>query len=217
MCGRHAAWGAVLVLTACATSGPAPEPADAPAAPAEATTAAAPTSQDSTAMAPGMGHMHRGGMAEGEGMGGMRHQGMQGQGRGMQGGGAEGQGMHGRREGGMGMGMGHMEPTEPLEVPAELQEGERIYKEICSVCHTMDPPANLAPPMSHVARHLHQSFDTEEAAVAHVVSYLPAPDAEASIMPEMARERFGLMPAQPLPRDLLEAVGRYVWFLGTPR
>lgn len=207
MSRRHAPLGAMLVFAACATSAPTPEPTEAaPPAPQESAAPGPDASAMSPGMGQGMGRMHRGGMGQGMGPGG--------EGRGMQG---EGQGMHGRREGGMGMGMGRMGPTELVDVPQDLQEGERIYKEICSVCHTMDPPANLAPPMSHVARHLRQSFADEASAVAHVVAFLPAPDAERAIMPEMARERFGLMPAQPLPADLLEAVGRYVWFLGTPQ
>ncbi|HSG46715.1 MAG TPA: hypothetical protein VLA43_02755 [Longimicrobiales bacterium] len=202
MSGRYVLLAAVFVFAACATAAPAPEPAEAPPPPAR--DAAVPV-QDAAVPAPDMpqdmGRMHRGGMmgdtagATGRGMGGMHH----------------------RREGGEGMGMGRMGPTELREVPADLQEGERIYRETCSLCHTMDPPANLAPPMSHVARHLRQSFADEESAVAHVVDYLPAPAAERSIMPEMARERFGLMPPQPIPRNLLEAVGRYVWFLGSPQ
>lgn len=216
MSGRHAPLGAMLVFAACATAAPAPEPAESP--PPVSEDAAVPVQQaEAPGMVEGMGHMHRGGMGDttaipGRGMGGMHRQGM---GPGEGGTPGEGPGMHGRREGGMGMGMGRMGPTEPVEVPAGLQEGERIYKETCALCHTMDPPPNLAPPMSHVARHLRESFADEAAAVAHVVDYLPAPAAERSILPEMARERFGLMPAQTLPRNLLEAVGRYVWFLGS--
>jgi mono/diheme cytochrome c family protein len=166
----------------------------------------------------GMGHgMHH----RGEGMQAGRGEGMHRQGEGMH---HQGEGMHrpgmgegmGRMGEGMGRGgmQGQMGATAQREVPEDLQEGERIFKEICSVCHTMDPPPNLAPPMSHVARHLRQEFDTEDAAVAHVVEYLPAPARERSILPDMPHERFGLMAPQPLPAELLEAVGRYVWFLG---
>jgi len=121
--------------------------------------------------------------------------------------------------GGMGMRMrvGQEAPAAPRETPAHLQEGERVFRDVCSQCHTMDPPPNLAPPMSHVARHLREAFTDEDGAVAHVRSYLPSPEAERSILPEMARERFGLMPAQPLSPELLEAVGRYIWFLGSPQ
>lgn len=103
----------------------------------------------------------------------------------------------------------------PLPVPADLAEGERIYREICAQCHTMEPPPNLAPPMHHVSRHLRQSLDHEDDAVAHVVSFVTSPTPEASLLPEMAVNRFGLMPPLPLPRESLEAVARYIWSLST--
>jgi cytochrome c5 len=194
MSRRLAYIGVILGFSACATSAPAPEAAETPlAASASDSTAAA------MAMHDGSGGMHRHGMGDREGMGEMRRERMR------DGGG-----------GGMQMRMGRSGEAAPREVPPALQEGERIYREICAVCHTMDPPPNLAPPMSHVARHLRQAFQEEDAAVAHIVSFVPEPDAERSILPEMARERFGLMPALPLPQSSLEAVGRYLWFLATP-
>jgi hypothetical protein len=224
--------GIAFVLSACATSAPGPDGDTGPAETVPATDAQRPLHEPGTGLQGGDTlpvRMHQGEMRGGMGarMGadsaeaGMGH-GMHHRGEGMQAG--RGEGMHHQGEGmhrqGMGEGMGRggmqgqMGATDQREVPEDLQEGERIFKEICSVCHTMDPPPNLAPPMSHVARHLRQEFDTEEAAVAHVVEYLPAPARERSILPDMPHERFGLMAPQPLPTELLEAVGRYVWFLG---
>lgn len=94
-----------------------------------------------------------------------------------------------------------------------VAEGEQIFRDVCAQCHTMDPPPNLAPPMRMVSRHLRQSFGEESDAVAHVVSYVRQPAADASIMPAHAIERFGLMPPQPLPEEMLEKVARYVWTL----
>ena len=198
MSQRLAQIGFILALGACATAAPAPEASNAPDA--------AVASSDSTGSAMAMhgdemGAMHRHRMVHDSagpaGRGEMRRERM-------------------RDGGGMQMRMGRSGEATPREVPPALQEGERIYREICTVCHTMDPPPNLAPPMSHVARHLRQAFEEEEAAVAHIVSFVPKPDAERSILPEMAQERFGLMPALPLPQSSLEAVARYVWFLGSP-
>lgn len=91
-----------------------------------------------------------------------------------------------------------------------LSDGERIFNEICQQCHTLDPPANLAPPMRHILRHLRQSFETDEAISGHIVAFVPAPTAEASALPPMAVERFGLMPALPLPESSLKAVAAYL-------
>jgi mono/diheme cytochrome c family protein len=94
-----------------------------------------------------------------------------------------------------------------------IRDGERLYHEVCSACHTLDPPPNLAPPLRMVSRHLRRAFDTREEAVDHVVSYAPAPDPERSILPSHAIDRFGLMPPQPLRPDQLEKVATYVWSL----
>lgn len=98
------------------------------------------------------------------------------------------------------------------EAPA--LSGQEVVEQICSQCHSMEPPPLTAPPLTHLAAHLRQAFETEDEAVAHVVAYAPAPTAEASVLPPMAVERFGLMPPQPLPAPLLEAAARYIWSLG---
>lgn len=114
----------------------------------------------------------------------------------------------------MGMGMGRMRmeaPPEPTD--SVLLEGKQTFDQVCSACHTLEPPPNLAPPMRMVSMHLRQAFPGEEEAVAHVLAYLPAPDTAKAVMPAHAIERFGLMPAQPLPPEMLEKVARYVWSL----
>jgi hypothetical protein len=77
----------------------------------------------------------------------------------------------------------------------------------------MEPPPLKAPPLTHLASHLRQTFASVDEAVTHVTAYAPAPDAERSILNERARERFGLMPPQPLPTPMLEAAARYIWTL----
>jgi len=97
---------------------------------------------------------------------------------------------------------------------APLDDGERIFNEVCAQCHTLGPPPNLAPPMRTVVMHLRRACDPEAAAADHVVSYVAAPDADRSILPSHVVARFGLMPPQPLRPDQLEKVAAYVWSLG---
>ena len=100
------------------------------------------------------------------------------------------------------------------QVPAGASlTGEQVVEYVCSQCHSMEPPPLTAPPLSHLARHLRQSFTSVDDAVSHVVSFAPAPEAERSILPARAQERFGLMPPQPLPAPMLEAAARYIWTL----
>ena len=93
--------------------------------------------------------------------------------------------------------------------------GQEIAEQICGECHSTDPPPLKAPPFTHLSRHLRESFDHVEGAVGHVLAYAPAPDAERSVLPDRAVERFGLMPPLPLPEPMLEAATRYIWGLSS--
>lgn len=89
-------------------------------------------------------------------------------------------------------------------------DGQMLYELVCAMCHTMEPPPNLAPPMSHAAAYYFHRFDTEDEAVAAMVAFLREPSEDASLLPARAIERFGLMPPQAhLSQEQLEAVARY--------
>ncbi len=94
--------------------------------------------------------------------------------------------------------------------------GELTFRVVCAACHTINPPYEKAPPMSHVARHYRQAFATEAEGVEAIVQWVRQPDPARSKMPAHAIERFGLMPAFPLPEPQLREVARYVWSLGAP-
>lgn len=107
--------------------------------------------------------------------------------------------------------------TPDVEAAVRAERGRALFDDICAQCHTLDPPANQAPPMRHVVRHLRQALDDDDAAVLrHVLSYVPAPAAEHSLLPAMAIERFGVMPPQPLPAELLNDIGTYLLTLDAP-
>lgn len=112
-------------------------------------------------------------------------------------------------------GMGRTSGMRPLADPTDpvLVEGKQTFDLVCSSCHTLEPPARLAPPMRMVSMHLRQAFSDEEEAVAHVVSWVPAPDPARSVLPAHAIERHGLMTAQEISGESLEKVARYVWSL----
>jgi hypothetical protein len=99
----------------------------------------------------------------------------------------------------------------------DVREGEALFNDICGQCHTVDPPAKLAPPIRHVMRHLRTTFADDGEVLDHLLSYLPSPDAARSALPSMAVERFGVMPPQPLPADILRKVGAYVLTLDDSR
>jgi len=106
---------------------------------------------------------------------------------------------------------GAAEPSAAL-----LAEGKQVYESVCTGCHSMESPATLAPPMTHVAKHYRQAFSERDSAVAHIITFVRNPAAERSKMPAHVQERFGLMPALPLPDEQLRAVATYIWSLPDP-
>lgn len=90
-------------------------------------------------------------------------------------------------------------------------DGSQVFGMVCAMCHSVQPPPKAAPPMSHVtAYYLRKHADTTAAATA-IVAYIKKPEAARSLLPAMAIERFGLMPAQTQLSDAqLNAVARYV-------
>jgi len=101
----------------------------------------------------------------------------------------------------------------PLAAQAAALEpdGAPVFQMVCSMCHTVNPPPNAAPPMSHATSFYLQQHETVEAAAAAIVAYLKQPDSTRSALPAHAITRFGLMPSQAHLTDVqLDAVARYV-------
>jgi mono/diheme cytochrome c family protein len=99
-------------------------------------------------------------------------------------------------------------------IPANA-DGKAVFDAVCATCHTVDPPATLAPPMSHVARHYRAELgDDEQSAVARIAQWVRTPTRERSLLPAHAIERWGVMPALALSGAQLDAVAAYVWSLG---
>ena len=97
-----------------------------------------------------------------------------------------------------------------------VPSGEMTFRVVCAACHTLNPPYEKAPPMTHIARHYRQAFATEAEGVEAIVQWVIKPEVGRSKMPAHAIERFGLMPAFPLPEPQLREVAKYVWSLGAP-
>lgn len=94
---------------------------------------------------------------------------------------------------------------------ATSPDGAQVFELVCAMCHSVNPPAKAAPPMSHAAAYYVRKHGRTPEAVSALVAYLKEPAADRSAMPAHAIERFGLMPSQGhLPEPHLQAVARYV-------
>jgi len=102
-------------------------------------------------------------------------------------------------------------PAERILAAGDLDpDGKAIFELVCAMCHTLEPPPNLAPPISHAAAYYFHRFETEDEAVAAMVAFMREPSEAASLLPARAIERFGVMPPQAhLSQEQLEAVARY--------
>lgn len=90
-------------------------------------------------------------------------------------------------------------------------EGEQVFQTVCSVCHSVQPPAKAAPPMAHAAAYYLRRHTNADSAAAAIVAYIRQPAAERSAMPPHVITRFGLMPPHGhLPEAQLKAAARYV-------
>jgi mono/diheme cytochrome c family protein len=94
--------------------------------------------------------------------------------------------------------------------PAAPADGAQIFGLVCAMCHSVNPPPKAAPPISHAVAYYLRKHESADSALAALVAYLRKPEAERSVMPPMAIERFGLMPSQGHLSDAqLLAVARY--------
>lgn len=103
-------------------------------------------------------------------------------------------------------------PATPDMVPSDtlLVKGREIVRTVCAACHNEQPPAKLAPPLSHVARRYRTVAGTPEQALARMTAWIATPAKDKSLMPAMAIERFGLMAPLPLPEEMRRAAAMYV-------
>jgi hypothetical protein len=91
----------------------------------------------------------------------------------------------------------------------EASEGEAFFP-ACHVCHnpSLEPP--LGPPMWAVQRRYRNASLDREDFVERIIAFVKAPSLEQALITP-AVERLGLMPALPLPDDMLRKIATYIW------
>lgn len=93
--------------------------------------------------------------------------------------------------------------------PAQ-QSGQQIFESVCAACHSVQPPAKLAPPMSHVARHYLEALPDRDEALARIAAWVHEPAADRSLLPAHAIETWGIMPPPGLDPDQARTVAGFV-------
>ncbi|HEX4936506.1 MAG TPA: c-type cytochrome [Gemmatimonadaceae bacterium] len=99
---------------------------------------------------------------------------------------------------------------------ALLARGRQVVQTTCAACHTEGPPMKAAPPFRMVAMHYRRALPDSAAVVQRITQWIAAPDSTKSLLPPMARRRFGLMPALPISEAERRAAAVYVQSLGMP-
>jgi cytochrome c len=89
-------------------------------------------------------------------------------------------------------------------------DGQAIFTKNCSVCHSINPPPKLAPPIVPIISRYHLKFSTKEDGVAHLAAFLKLPNKQDAV-DQQAITRFGLMPPIALSPAELKAVAAWVW------
>ncbi len=101
-------------------------------------------------------------------------------------------------------------------------DGKEIFDRLCSTCHAVERPADMdtepiAPPMSMIMNRYAMMTESEDEAREKVLDWLVKPEAEKSLLPEMAIEHHGLMPPVVLTEEERAAVTDYILTLAPER
>lgn len=101
----------------------------------------------------------------------------------------------------------HMLPTQALS--PEAIEGKQLYPS-CDVCHNPEHNPPLGPPMWGVQRLYKRNSLDQEDFVDAMVAFVKAPSLDKAIHTE-AIKQLGLMPALPLPDQMLKKIALYIY------
>ncbi|MBT8448535.1 MAG: hypothetical protein KJO69_02540 [Gammaproteobacteria bacterium] len=95
-----------------------------------------------------------------------------------------------------------------LALSPEAEEGKALFA-ACNVCHdqTLDPPQG--PPMWSVQRIYKREFADDKTLIKNMVAFVKSPSKETAIH-QQAVKHLGLMPAMPLPDDMLTKIATYI-------
>lgn len=89
-------------------------------------------------------------------------------------------------------------------------EGQALFIENCSACHSLTGPATIAPPVFAIASRTKKDFPDEDAFVARVMTWVAEPSVDNALM-KGAIDKFGVMPKMDFSQVDVEAIAQYIY------
>jgi hypothetical protein len=96
-----------------------------------------------------------------------------------------------------------------LALTPEAEKGEAAIA-ACMACHNAELLPPLAPPFYVVQTRYQKEFDNKENFIKAISDWAKKPTLEKSLMKHPV-QKLGLMPAMPLPDEMLSQIGAYIY------
>lgn len=96
-----------------------------------------------------------------------------------------------------------------MALTLEAEKGKSAIG-VCMSCHNAQLNPALAPPFYGVQNKYNQAFNKQETFVKAIVDWVKKPTMEKAVMKRPIK-MLGIMPAMPLPDDLLNSIGVYLY------
>ncbi|NTW82470.1 MAG: cytochrome c [Chlorobiaceae bacterium] len=88
--------------------------------------------------------------------------------------------------------------------------GDAIYNKYCSVCHTMNPPPKLAPPLRSIAAMYRGKYSSKKEGVERIAVFIKLPNIKNALAPDAVR-KYGLMSRLPISANDIRTIAEWVW------
>lgn len=89
-------------------------------------------------------------------------------------------------------------------------DGQQLFIEHCSACHSLTGPATLAPPVFAIAQRTKKDFPNEQEFVVRLMDWVVNPSVDNALM-KGAIDKFGVMPKMDFSQVDVEAIAKYIY------
>ena len=89
-------------------------------------------------------------------------------------------------------------------------DGQTLFIENCSACHSLTGPATIAPPVFAIASRTKKDFASEDEFVVRVMDWVADPSADKALM-KGAIDKFGVMPKLDFSNVDVAAIAKYIY------